>query len=132
LLRPPWEIANLSRTELRLPLGKTIAYGVVANALSRSYGCVPFEYPILGPFLRVLQKFHPGRDGLVPRIQLESWKPVVAGDIELSVEATEAVCKRYEITPSDIARVTAAIEGACRLPYYIEDPVFEVLAVTDY
>lgn len=132
LLRAPWEIIGMSKAERNSPLGREVSYGIAANALSMSYGNVPFDYPILGPFLKVLRKFHPGRDGVASKISLESWKPVVVGMITLSDDTTDAVCRRYNITTDDIDRVTALIEGVSRLPAYIEDPVFDALVVTDY
>jgi hypothetical protein len=133
LLRPATElVGGLTRNQKRSEEGRKIAVAMMANALARSYGNIPFSYPILGPFLHKMSSFSTHEDKQAAMAAMESWKPKVHGDIVLSAEAVDAVCRRYKITPVDVARVDMLISRVTSLPAYVQDPVFLRLAQVDY
>jgi len=112
------------------------SYSKACYALAKSYGQVPFEYPILGVFLK--QLLYCSSQGLYDKpvhglAVLESWKPVVQDYHIIDVDSCRAaMCARYDITRSDIERVEKLIRKVRSVPCYLEDPVFLSLSITDY
>jgi hypothetical protein len=132
ILKKPTEIVRMSPNKKKSERGQKLACYEVGRALASSYGSVPFSYPILGPFLHVLKKFHSTCEKGTAMAATESWKPCVTGDYELESEAIDAVCFRYGLSTGDIDRVTKLILQVADLPSYLEDLVFLRLAEKDY
>jgi len=125
LIRSPLEIAQVKNWE--------IAYSRCAFALASSYGLVPFEYPILGPFLRKMLQLGSSDVRVRGLGLLESWKPNIECSINLNLERCyEAFQSRYDFEIGDISRCEKLIESVDRFPCYLEDSVFLKLSVVDY
>jgi len=108
-------------------------YRKCSYALGRSYGHVPFDYPIFGPFLAALIRC--GKEipeGSLPSLE-ESWKPRIEGPVLIDrTEAISAIVARYNIQFFDILRVELLLNSVNSVPSYLQDPVFDVLCAIDY
>jgi hypothetical protein len=127
LLRDPCTIV-----EKKFSKNSSVSVHIVADALARSYGQIPVEYPIFGKFLQVMKRFNVNGKMRQGKTLLESWKP----NIEICQvdrnDCLDAINRRYGITPLDVARVEAMLDTIQYLPAYIEDPVFDMLCACDY
>lgn len=125
LIRSPLEIASTKDWDL--------SYKRCAYALARSYGNIPFEYPILGPFLVCLLKFGKDWNGMDHVPVLESWKPVVTTTFTIDVDlCRSSMIKRYGFDVCDLLRAESLIGQVKQLPSYLEDIVFLRLSEVDY
>jgi hypothetical protein len=115
-------------------------YEKMAAALAMSYGHVPPDYPVLGPFLHQMRQLNLGLSGELAQrgtTQVETFTIAskrVMCDHKLSrVEALSAFCFRYRVEYEDILRVEHLIRThLTAVPIYLEDPIFLALAETDY
>lgn len=136
VLRNPVDITKTVRTikgkrhSTRLPLSEAIRQ--VAFCLARSYGLVPMDYPIFGPFLAALLRL--GMDPGHPLGGLEeSWKPKITTIVVLNrEEAIAAIVARYNIEAVWIEEVEELFNNLVSLPAYVEHPLFDRLCDVDY
>jgi hypothetical protein len=125
LLKSPEQIAKTKDSKKALR--------IVSKAMANSYGNVPFNYPILGVFLKTLSKFGlQGTPVVIDGIS-ESWKPKVVLSVDLNITMCKtAFFERYGFEDQDLVRIEKLLNTVNHLPAYIEDPVFLTLSQTDY
>lgn len=123
---------------------KTIARGalnpqaVIGRCVALSYGPLDTSVPILGAFLRALNRAghdsddNRARDSIVDNVYENPFR-VIAAPRQIHREfAVMWACHRYNITSTDIVRVEALLDTVVRLPAYVQDPVFVRLLEVDY
>jgi hypothetical protein len=126
--------------ERRYELGSRayqVAIEDMARAMAMSYGNVPFNYPILGPYLEKMlsfstktaeelaafmpREFDDGFREKIPFCQLVSREEILA-----------RTCNRYGTTVAQILEVERLISRVKRLPAFISHDLFETMSRVDY
>lgn len=128
ILRNPVELVHLPGQQVTADF----ATRVIAGHLASSYGQVPGDYPVFGPFLEAL--IRNSTPGVLKNNVAESWKPKarkVPREIQRD-EAVLAICHRYDLQPEEITRVEVLLAWVVSLPAYVEHRVFQRLRVVDY
>jgi len=90
-----------------------MAWAMAAKALACSFGYVPYDYPILGPFLHKLKSFFKGEvilDGIAKSVFIEEHKPFVDKEVRVSDDLDKFLFDRYNITRSDLSDLNDALE----------------------
>jgi hypothetical protein len=119
-----------------------MAYAVCAHALSSSFGFVPEDYPILGPFLGCLRRFA-AQAGVVSteaqRLRaIESWSlkahiGIEAHHVDPSrIETVGMIYRRYHIDKPDIEALETMFDRVNRLPAFVSHPAVIQLTGVDY
>jgi hypothetical protein len=104
---------------------------ILAYNISLSFGHIPPDYPILGPFLAMLKSFGPQETVAVHL--LEKYETISVAPCTVDRAFTlELIEYRYGLSISDVDRVEKLISKVKALPVYLEDMVFQRLAEVDY
>jgi hypothetical protein len=125
LLRDPETIAPRK-------VGAQRAVELVAFALASSYGNIPNDYPIFGPFLQVMLRCGHNNEILRGHALLESWKPRVGTFICDREDSLEAIEYRYNISRAEVDDLERLLKTVVTLPAYVEHVVFDKLCDVDY
>lgn len=113
------------------------AWRMAAVSIAKGVGHVPFEYPILGPFLekyRSLEQEFSEKQSASLKIIIEQQHKVrrEAGNFKLDVAMiVQEFGERYGLVDVDIRRVETLFREA-PFPARLHDPVFEIIARVDY
>jgi hypothetical protein len=131
VITDPLDITSFTRRGKRARRSDKEAVEMCAMALANSYSAITSDYPIFGPFLEVLRRLGRVSPSALRRME-ESQKPTATGGTLIPDEAVQAIFMRYGITAEDVFRVERLLGQINSLPAYVEDPVFDLLAVVDY
>lgn len=106
------------------------AYRKALYAMASSPGYIPFEYPLLGPFIAMMK-----RVGIENDIVLEHKKHRISVNYfstPLNVEdMTSKICERYDLEPYEIDDFHLLLDSVVSLPVLLVSPVTEKLG-SDY
>jgi hypothetical protein len=125
VMRPPREIYPSESQESSVQM--------TANAIASSYGHIPPEYPIFGPFVQTLLRL--GRECYVHGKDIgEGWYRirVDAGTVISRKRFLQMIEKRYDITERDVLEVEALIRAVDSLPAIVYHWTFARLGAVDY
>jgi len=105
---------------------------VAAWALAKSMPNLPRDYPLLGPFVSMLERC--GRESKIVLSSSEDgwYKPNCASGPIDRVYALETVCSRYDVTSDEVAECEAMMHEVKRLPVFLSHRVFLQLSNVDY
>jgi hypothetical protein len=121
-----------------MTIAQTVDYGkavrMCAWSLYKSYGTVPLHYPILGAFLKALQRMgisegHISENSVIEDAAYKTKQ--VVGSFARDV-AMNMVCARYGLTEEQIQQCEQLCDKVDDLPAYIEHSVFMRLLEVDY
>jgi hypothetical protein len=111
-------------------------YLQLVYGISKSFGCVPDDLPILGPMLKKMREL--GREG--PRTEellrehypWTEHRPTLVDTPSLDLEVALGICeRRYGLLRSEIEAVEASLRSVQSVPAFVGHSAFERLA-TDY
>jgi hypothetical protein len=104
----------------------------VAYAIAASYKTIPRDYPLLGPFLGMLERLgEPFKAAADRVIESYAYKPQV-GAFTLRESTVDAIMTRYSLNQCDLDRVKDLCASIPSLPIFLHDPVFKRLQEVDY
>jgi hypothetical protein len=104
---------------------------IACRAAALGMQTIPPEYPILGPFVAAMYRL--GTDTSRVLGAEDGWyKPKMTSNGVDRDFALAQIEHRYGITVADVRRVEGLLSGLTTLPCFVVDPVFDVLADTDY
>lgn len=107
-----------------------VAYRKSLFALSRSPGALPSEYPIVGPFVQVMERFAIQTDVELAHKKMRIRVDPMHGAMD--VEAVRAmICARYDLQAGDIDDFSSFCSRIATFPVLLVHPVFSALMV-DY
>jgi hypothetical protein len=113
---------------------KDVVDGVLkaAWAIAQSMPTIPWDYPILGPFLAMLK-----RNGRETRSVLSAsedgwYKPSCTGLSINRAFVMDSIQCRYGLEVEDIQGVESMMDEVRALPVFLNHVVFERLMITDY
>jgi len=135
IMNDPVSITKVTRQgkEFRFPPERAVR--IVAFGIALSYGEIPKDYPILGPFLVTLSRLGEWHSLLDARKILSENHDFKAMSSVSSLDrkfALMAISERYNLSIEDLCRVEDELGRIAALPAYIQDPVFQRLVEMDY
>lgn len=117
------------------------AYKIFSKNVVASLKCIPFNYPVLGDFLSILNTFQPEHfvaakpedviEDYTYKTHIRADERVVLSQAHITL-AREAFCRRYEVTIDEIDNAISVIRTVTTLPVVMHHRLFFRMRTVDY